>query len=86
MKTMNDSANDADTDEVYNDEDDVDDNHRTLFMVRVLVHNHCMADSTTAVGCQSYLAVWLGTAGKLTVPVGSKLHGLGHVVLILFRG
>ena len=55
-------------------------------MVRVLVHNHCMADSTTAVECLSYLAVWLGTASKLTVPVGSKLHGLGHVVLVLFRG
>ena len=33
-----------------------------------------------------YLAVWLGTARQLAVPVGRKLHRLIHVVLILLRG
>ena len=31
----------------------------------------------------SHLAVSLGAAGQFTVPVGCKLHGLVHVVLIL---
>ena len=42
--------------------------------------------TATAVAVMSYLAVWLGAARQLAVPVGGKLHRLVHVVLVLLRG
>lgn len=51
-------------------------------------HTHAQykAQEHHFVVAKAYLAVRLGAAGELTVPVGSKLHGLVHVVFILFRG
>lgn len=42
--------------------------------------------TAAAAAVMPYLTVWLGTARQLAVPVGGKLHGLVHVVLVLLRG
>lgn len=41
--------------------------------------HHCVV-------AELYLTVRPGAAGELAVPVRSKLHGLVHVVFVLFRG
>ena len=47
--------------------------------IRRLRKHHCVV-------AKAYLAVRLRAAGELTVPVRGKLHGLVHVVFVLFRG
>lgn len=37
-------------------------------------------------GLVACLAVWLGAACQLTIPIRCKLHGLVHVVLVLLWG